>query len=426
VSGQPAIAYDVTHLVSRMVVNAPTGIDRVDLAYGRHFVESGRIACGLHYGGAGPHAWSPKSAQRLLHTVEKHFIEATALSEDPVFSHVSQQITTGAAPEPKEAQLARSKAPSRWTRARFRIVNEKAYRPPVGSIYLNVAQHAFEYPRFFRWLDGRPDMHKVFLVHDFLPLDYREYFTADDARRFEGRVRTIMRHATALIVTTEAVKRRVQDEYAKHGRDIDIHVAPLVSPLATRRPAPMPELAAQPYFVVVGTIEPRKNHLLLLNLWRSLAREYPSPPKLVIVGKRGWENEQVIDMLERCHALRGHVLEVSGLSSAGLSTLLFNARALLMPSFAEGYGLPIVEALTLGVPAILSDIDVFREVSQGIATYLDPLDALGWRNAILSFCAQGEETRMAAVEKTRRFRAPTTREYFESVEAFFSRLPALQ
>ncbi len=69
-----------------------------------------------------------------------------------------------------------------------------------------------------------------------------------------------------------------------------------------------------PYFVVCSTIEPRKNHLLLLHVWRELVRrDGADAPKLVIVGSRGWKFEAVAALLDRSPALRGHVVEVSGL-----------------------------------------------------------------------------------------------------------------
>src|SRR5581483_8051415 len=127
-----------------------------------------------------------------------------------------------------------------------------------------------------------------------------------------------------------------------------------------------------PYFVCVGTIEPRKNHLLLLNVWRRLAERLgAAAPRLVLVGQRGWENEQVIDMIERSPAVRGLVEERNDLSDAAMAKLLAGALA---PSFGEGYGLPLVEALALGVPALASDIPAFREVAGGVAELLDPLD----------------------------------------------------
>jgi glycosyltransferase involved in cell wall biosynthesis len=82
---------------------------------------------------------------------------------------------------------------------------------------------------------------------------------------------------------------------------------PSLRPARRRQPGD-----GRPYFVCIGTIEPRKNHLLLLHLWRHLAETMPaeSVPRLVIIGRRGWENEQVVDMLERCPTLKRYVEEL--------------------------------------------------------------------------------------------------------------------
>src|SRR5208337_1503325 len=129
----------------------------------------------------------------------------------------------------------------------------------------------------------------------------------------------------------------------------------------------------------------RKNHLLLLHAWRQLVIENPRAPRLVIVGARGWETEQVADLLDRSAALRGHILELSGLSSPDLIDLLRGARALLMPSFDEGYGLPLVEALSTGTPVVASDIPVFREVTQGHATFVSPRNGEAWAEVVRRF-----------------------------------------
>jgi len=174
------------------------------------------------------------------------------------------------------------------------------------------------------------------------------------------------------------------------GRDIQVRVALLGTqddPIPAETIAP----PAEPYFICVGTIEPRKNHLLLLNLWRAMADKLPAAaiPRLIIVGRRGWENEQVIDMLERCPALRGHVEELNGCSDRRLQTLLRGARALLLPSFAEGYGMPVAEALSVGVPVICSDLPALREAGGEVPDFLDPLDGPAWTAHILDHFRAG-------------------------------------
>jgi glycosyltransferase involved in cell wall biosynthesis len=141
-------------------------------------------------------------------------------------------------------------------------------------------------------------------------------------------------------------------------------------------------LVAPPYFVSVGTIEPRKNLTFLLTVWRRLAERLgDATPYLVLAGQRGWENESVIDQLERAPAIKRFVHEVSGLTDGELVRLIGGARALLSPSFSEGFNLPVAEALAMGTPVIASDISVHRELAAG-AKLIDPLDGLGWLDAI--------------------------------------------
>ena len=115
----------------------------------------------------------------------------------------------------------------------------------------------------------------------------------------------------------------------------------------------------------------------------------------MIAGRRGWENENIIDVLERSRTLAPFVIEASDLTDAGLAALMANAAALLAPSFVEGFGLPIVETLATGTPVIASDIPAHREVGGDLALYADPVDGPAWILAIESLI---NPKRDAAVE----------------------------
>jgi glycosyltransferase involved in cell wall biosynthesis len=177
-----------------------------------------------------------------------------------------------------------------------------------------------------------------------------------------------------------------------------------------------PDVPTEPYFICVGTIEPRKNHLLLLNLWRSMAESLPHDtiPRLVVVGRRGWENEQVIDMLERCTALQGHVEELNGCSDQRMQGLLQHARALLLPSFAEGYGMPVAESLSAGTAVICSDLPALREAGGGVPDYVDPLDGPSWRAHILDHF-RGGPLHAAQMHRLTLWRAPTWEDHMSIV-----------
>jgi glycosyltransferase involved in cell wall biosynthesis len=152
-------------------------------------------------------------------------------------------------------------------------------------------------------------------------------------------------------------------------------------------------LRARPYFVCVGTIEPRKNLTFLLTLWRRLAeRRGAATPVLILVGQRGWENESVIDHLDRSPPIQQFVHEVCGLADWELARLIAGARALLSPSFSEGFNLPVAEAQALGTPVIASDIAVHRELARD-ARLIDPLDGPAWLAAIEATADHGRSTR---------------------------------
>lgn len=136
---------------------------------------------------------------------------------------------------------------------------------------------------------------------------------------------------------------------------------------------------------------------------------------LVLIGRRGWENENVIDMLDRAEALRGHVIEAGEVSDNRMQALVAHARAMLMPSFAEGFGMPVVEALAAGVPVICSDIQAHREVGAEAPDYLDPLDGLGWMRLIEAYAVADSRERAAQIARLADWRAPTWRHYFDIV-----------
>jgi glycosyltransferase involved in cell wall biosynthesis len=196
------------------------------------------------------------------------------------------------------------------------------------------------------------------------------------------RMDAVLDHQTLIIANSNATAEEIVAYARRRGSaPPSIRVAPLGLEARFIDP-PDESLRARPYFVCVGTIEPRKNLTFLLTLWRRLAeRRGEATPVLVLVGQRGWENESVIDHLDRSLPIGRFVHEVSGLADGELARLIGGARALLSPSFTEGFNLPVAEALALGAPVIASDIAAHRELARE-ARLIDPLDGPAWLEAI--------------------------------------------
>ena len=126
-------------------------------------------------------------------------------------------------------------------------------------------------------------------------------------------------------------------------------------------------------------------------MWRDLVAEHgEKAPQLVLVGKRGWEAEGAFDLLDRCDSLKGFVVELGSVSDTALAGLYRGTAGVVFPSFSEGYSLPVLEALSWGIPTIASDIPVHRELAGDLATLLDPLDGPGWKEQTMRLAAAAQ------------------------------------
>ncbi|MGO9803058.1 MAG: glycosyltransferase family 4 protein [Steroidobacteraceae bacterium] len=290
-----------------------------------------------------------------------------------------------------------------------------------GHILLNTGHFGLE-GRLYRLVLRHHRFRPVFFVHDLIPITHPEYVPPGDGDRHAIRIRTALERGVALIANSRATLA----ELTAHAAEIRVAIpAAVTAPLASglKRAAPGARPLAGPYFVILGNIEARKNHLLLLQVWRQLVERFGSAaPKLVIIGKRGWECENVLDLLDRCDPLRGFVIEHSNCADPELQDYLHHAQALLYPSFAEGYGMPVIESLSFGVPVVVSDLPVFREVGGEVPEYIDPLDGKRWAEVVTEFARPDSPLRAAQLERLSRFREPTWPEHFAIVDELLGRL----
>ena len=289
---------------------------------------------------------------------------------------------------------------------------------PAETAYLNTG-HTDLTARVFRAIKSLPGGRVAVLVHDVIPLDHPEFTRPGTTGAFARKMRQVSAGADLVIFNSTDSQTRAARHFAGYGRVPPSVVAHLG--VTSARPAPQDLPAAldlsQPWFVTIGTIEPRKNHAFLLDLWEKLAAEGPAAeiPNLFILGGRGWNNEAVFKRLDGAAVMESSVFELPGLSDGAVSALLQGATALLFPSHAEGFGLPLAEAAGLGVPAICSALPVFHEILGDYPVYLDVNDSYSWLETIRSMVkatGQGQDP----LNGPRQARGlPTWGEHFKTV-----------
>jgi glycosyltransferase involved in cell wall biosynthesis len=375
-----------------MFNQTPNGIDRVDFAFANYCLARDKTSFGCLMSFLGPRLFSRIASRDAVEGIANHWGETDDPDNDVAYRQAVERLLDGNKNSAAKSEpIVRRRSGQvlgtwRWLRQHeFPLGASLIENVPRGAVYLNTSQFPLWIPSYFNWLKQRPDVKAVFFIHDLLPIERPEFFRPAEYARHKKRLANLARFGAAAMTSSETVRASLARYMAQIGRpDLPILAMPLpISPVFHQKMNIDERLRDTRYFICCGTIEPRKNHLLLLHVWRKLIELYgPAAPKLVLIGNRGWENENVIDLLERSTALRGHVIEVSGLSTPALKRLLDGARALLMPSFAEGYGLPLAEAMAAGVPVIASDIPVFREIGEEQIIQLSPLAGERWLETI--------------------------------------------
>ena len=411
-----SVLFDASRLVSRAERTAPTGVDRVCLAYAewllsrpdlsvtpvrtrkdqlvaldptwfRDCVQSLRAR------------WTGGASERPLTADEERLIAALETPGRAAQSVIGVPPPLSAARPGGTTRLWRFLRGPKW-------VNDL----PDSALYFNVGHTGLVDASILTTLAAR-GIERIVMLHDLIPITHPEFCRPGDGDKHRERVLSTLRHASRILVNSRYTAHELCAFAAREGLvppPIDaIHLGLEPSFESARSHAPKGS-----YFVHVGTIEARKNLAFLLTLWRRLAEKLGhQAPQLVLIGRYGWENEAVLDHLERSPPLRGLVHQASDLPDTVLAELMAGACAVLAPSSVEGFDLPAVEACALGIPLIASDIPAHRELVPE-AQLIDPLDGPGWLSAI--------EAAMRQRPHVPSFNAPSWPAHFAQVSAALS------
>lgn len=223
----------------------------------------------------------------------------------------------------------------------------------------------------------RLDTPTVLTVHDLIFERHPEHHTRRNVWFLKVGMRLFTRAAGAIIAVSEQTRRDLIDLYALSADKIHV-VYEGVDPRF--RPASEAEVArvrahyrlARPYLLMVGTLEPRKNHAAALQALARLKAE-GHPHMLVIVGGSGWLFEPVHRLVEDL-GLQNDVLFTGYVPAADLPALYSGAACVLLPSLYEGFGFPVLEAMACAAPVVCSNVSSLPEVTGDAALLVPPTD----------------------------------------------------
>ncbi|WP_114971915.1 FkbM family methyltransferase [Rhodoferax ferrireducens] len=261
-------------------------------------------------------------------------------------------------------------------------LDEQAVRVRPGDVFLGLDLSAHLFPqaeaelRKFRQAGAKV----YFVVYDIIPLLHPQFTVAGISDAFEVWLQSLAREADGLLCISAAVadevrawlnehaQARVLPEVSHFHLGADIENSSPSTGIPADAVAVLEKISRQPSFLMVGTVEPRKAQPQALAAFEQLWRE-GVPAHLVLVGKEGWMMEDFSRKVRAHPEFGQRLFWLEGISDEFLEQVYGAATCLIAASEAEGFGLPLIEAVQHGLPIIARDIPVFREVAGGHAYY---------------------------------------------------------
>jgi alpha-1,2-rhamnosyltransferase len=220
----------------------------------------------------------------------------------------------------------------------------------------------------------------IFLIHDIIPVTHPAYVDESNCKKFKAMLPEVLKLSDGVIANSKYSLDQVVDYCHSNGlvcnfsKDFFHLGADFSSENEEVEPPDslVKDLGNEKFFIIVGTIEPRKNHIYVLEAFEQLWSE-GADFKLCIVGKIGWKCDDILEKIFASANFNKKLLMYNELNDTGLKYLLKGSCAVIIASIIEGFGLPIVEAMYFKKILLASDIPVFREIGKDYPIYF-PLD----------------------------------------------------
>lgn len=265
----------------------------------------------------------------------------------------------------------------------------------------------------------------VVLCYDIIPILFPEWYYEHDVRSFRDYYDLAFRTADCIIVNSHKIQQDVRDYLLRNHISLP---ATSVVPLGADRAQPAQHTGSLPatlrpnkYILFVSTIEPRKNHAMLVNVWRRLLREQIPQThgfQLVFVGRPGWKMDDFIPNIQRDTELRDTIHILHGVDDECLARLYQDAAFCVYPPIYEGFGLPAIEAISYGKPLLASNGGSIPEAVGDAAVCLDPRSEDTWYQFLRNWIVEPMARRMPGVTSSFRPRTweESARHFFQAID----------
>jgi glycosyltransferase involved in cell wall biosynthesis len=283
----------------------------------------------------------------------------------------------------------------------------KSYSPHCLPIPVTVTDALMKFPNpllayFARSLDQpdvvhgtdhfvypHPTSRNIMTIHDLTFVKYPDYVPTI-VKTYLDRIKNCLKFTDAIITFSENTKRdlvellkidpnkiyityqasRYHTDYLNNQQIADLKVS--VSYDFTK-----------PYFLFVSTLEPRKNVIGLIQAFNYLKQHHKIEHQLVLIGQTGWKYQPILDMINQS-SYRAEIHHLNYVTDDLVALFYTQAEAFIYPSFYEGFGLPVLEAMTLGAPVITSNTSSLPEVTGDGALLINPNDSMELADAMLN------------------------------------------
>jgi glycosyltransferase involved in cell wall biosynthesis len=341
-------------------------------------------------------------------------------------------------------ELFAALANDKFNVARIKEAVEKVYssktkiNPRKGDSYIILGAFWIFSSFSNHWLHLKMEGVKIGIyIYDLIPFTHPQFVHESTREAVIRLFDELVALADFILTISKHVAREVEIfTRDRLGRTLPIRAVPLAHELPVSAADEVDELESNfldtlpsEFVLCVCTLEGRKNHLLLLNIWRSLSQKLGDGcPSLVLVGKWGWRIEEFQKELFASNYLGGKVLVFQDLSDVELCHLYRNCIFTLFPSVAEGWGLPVGESLAYGKPCIASNTTSIPEVGGDFCRYINPYDPVEALQVVERTLADRSDLAAWAKRIEANFKVRTwvdvTKEFFDATQTLIASLPA--